>query len=460
MRCTHCGTEFEGNSCPSCGQPASTEAYRLPEICGRCGTSFAGHFCPNCGWPAGAPFPMRRQISLAWSILGVLWMAAILLFLVYTTVILVALLYISPLVVGGILTSTCDICLAYFFVVNPLKEVPFEVVGFGEQALLIWFMVVLAALVGVYLYLILFYGRITYRDATLPVSKVSTKVRSESTLIMVGQIFMAVLFFQTLYIILFLPLIGIDPKPPSIVEELPQWYNLYSLVNAAVWEEVATRLLLIGIPLTLGSLAFRVSQTLSGRALRSGGTVHFLAGSFKYILGGQIDGSSPVLVKILGTVLVLISALLFGYAHVPSWGAWKFVDASVAGLALGYLFIRKGLVASILLHFSVNSLGVLTIALGGEESLVALVTIGIFYLGLAAMGSGFFVYYVKEIGRLLFKPLFGPSKKVAVGPQRPGRSPATREELPYFPVACSRCGGREAIYQDGALTCSTCGSRL
>jgi hypothetical protein len=379
-------------------------------------------------------------------------------FFVYVAVIMAALIYVLPLVVRGILTSTCQICLAYFFVVNPLKEGFFEVVWFGDVVLLAWFFVILAALMVIYLHLIFFHGPPAYHSLKLPMSRVSEKVRSRSTLVHVGQVFMAVLFFQAIYLFLILPSVGITPEPPPIVRDFPDWYNLYSLVNAAVWEEVATRLLLIGVPLALGSFAVRLAQALSGSSSMERGTVRFLAGSLGYLLGGRVHESSPATAKVFGAVLILVSATLFGYAHVPAWGAWKFVDAFVAGLALGYLFLRRGIVASILFHFSVNSLGVLTIAAGGEESLIALVVVAVFYLGLVALGSGFFVYYIREVGRLFLRVLGGSKGKVVVGPAPSQRK--LSEDLPFFSISCPSCGGHEAIYEEGSLRCSRCGSRL
>lgn len=46
-RCKKCGTEYEGNFCPNCGQKNG------PVKCKNCGTEFDGNFCPNCGESAG-----------------------------------------------------------------------------------------------------------------------------------------------------------------------------------------------------------------------------------------------------------------------------------------------------------------------------------------------------------------------------------------------------------------------
>lgn len=46
-KCKNCGTEYEGNFCPNCGQKNG------PVKCKNCGAEFEGNFCPNCGESAG-----------------------------------------------------------------------------------------------------------------------------------------------------------------------------------------------------------------------------------------------------------------------------------------------------------------------------------------------------------------------------------------------------------------------
>lgn len=51
-KCTKCGTEFEGNFCPSCGTP-----YQVKMFCPRCGREVAPdqRFCAGCGAQFGPP---------------------------------------------------------------------------------------------------------------------------------------------------------------------------------------------------------------------------------------------------------------------------------------------------------------------------------------------------------------------------------------------------------------------
>ena len=167
---------------------------------------------------------------------------------------------------------------------------------------------------------------------------------------------------------------------------------------------------------------------------------------------------SPRSAHLVGGALVLASAAIFGLLHVPAWGAWKFVDTFLAGLALGYLFLRHGILASMLLHLAVNSLGILFSVAGGVTNLGGSFLIGILYLALVAFGAGFFAYYTKRTGGFLFGWLRPRGRRPVPAPLPASGGPG--DDLLLFAVTCPQCGGHEARYQDGALLCSRCGTRL
>ncbi|MFQ5552107.1 MAG: type II CAAX prenyl endopeptidase Rce1 family protein [Thermoplasmata archaeon] len=398
------------------------------------------------------------QVSALRTALGVIWLIALILFLVYLAISLAALLWISPLIVDGIIGGTCPEgldCRGFFFWINPLNPNFLEVIRLGGTGLLTWFFIVLTVIFGIVLYLALFYARRTYRDIRLPPERVDEKLASRSPIVAVGQVFMAILFFDTVYLLIILPLLGVVPEVPQID---PEWYFLYIVVNATVWEELAFRVLLIGLPMVLASMVTRLSDVVSGQRVQGEGRGRYLAGPFKYLLGGHVREGSPRSAIIVGAALVFVSAIIFGYLHVPGSGAWRFVLAFVSGLAMGYLFLRYGIVASILFHFSINSLGVL----GGVAvaSLGSALFVGLLYWALVAFGAGFFAYYTKRVGGFLLRPFPRPRRRPAPAPRSNPRPTNPGGELLLFPVTCPECGGHEAEYQDGALVCSQCGTRI
>jgi beta propeller repeat protein len=145
----------------------------------------------------------------------------------------------------------------------------------------------------------------------------------------------------------------------------------WSVLRASVIEEVKYRALLIGLIFLLVSLINKTKE-------RSW---------IKYLIGGGFK------LNFCTFSLILISALIFGYIHVPPWGTdtlyaiLYFFWAFAGGLALGFLFLRYGLHASILFHFLINYRGSIELVHRGllgpriELALLAIFTIaGAIYL--------------------------------------------------------------------------------
>ena len=109
---------------------------------------------------------------------------------------------------------------------------------------------------------------------------------------------------------------------------------LYAFANAAVWEEVITRVAYIGLPMAVLALLSRRRDFL------------------RYLVGGF--GMSR-----LALALMFVSAVIFGFGHLSGWGLWKVLPTTITGLALGYLYIRFGIHVSIAFHFGVDYLAVL-----------------------------------------------------------------------------------------------------
>ena len=107
--------------------------------------------------------------------------------------------------------------------------------------------------------------------------------------------------------------------------------NMFDFANAAVWEEIIIRVLLIGVPLAIISLF-----------------INQKASALKSLLGGSGMSATAI-------ILIIISSVIFGLAHFDGWDQyWKILDTLIGGLLMGYVFVRFGLYASILVHFLTN----------------------------------------------------------------------------------------------------------
>ncbi len=80
----------------------------------------------------------------------------------------------------------------------------------------------------------------------------------------------------------------------------------------------------------------------------------------KQIIDILIDGKEDI--DILDWILIGISGGIFGVAHyVFGWSFNKIFQATLLGIFLGYIAVKRGLVASIIFHFVWNSLSILAI---------------------------------------------------------------------------------------------------
>jgi hypothetical protein len=120
------------------------------------------------------------------------------------------------------------------------------------------------------------------------------------------------------------------PAVPQVLQSEPFGAALIGLAHASVFEELVTRVLLLGAPLALIALL--------GRGRLEGG-------ARRYLLGGAFVLEGPAL------AFLVFQAVVFGAAHVPGWDLWKFPSTFVTGLALGVLFLRYGLAPCIVFHF-------------------------------------------------------------------------------------------------------------
>lgn len=269
----------------------------------------------------------------------------------------------------------------------------------------------------------------------------------------IGTIFFAVMAFNAGYVIL-LGLFGVQMNTPDFGgQEL--WQLLDGLASASVWEELVSRVLLIGVPLL-------IIDTLMNSRKRTR----------NYLLGGGFDLGGKEL------VLLFASSGIFALGHIVYWDAWKILPSWVAGIAFGFLFLRIGLYASIMLHFTIDYL---TIPLDMTTSVLVSLALGLCLLLWEVLGSIYFLSYLSKMARFLTGADLRPKPEpkpvphivpMGYGPYNPPPGPggpAYGQSYPqrgYAPpprgggfFTCANCGNTEAVYRDGKLECTRCGNR-
>jgi len=331
MFCGACGRRLISNECPRCKEYTDNGSM----FCGACGRQLVSNECPRCreyaangcsfcgacGRPLNdlgpyvgptqsyAPAPAKKQLGILESIFLVISMAIIAIAVFEAVTMLVnfpdVFSFLPNLSVG-------------IFVIVPFPHVLFY---WGEAGLKIyWVLVVIIILLCLITAIYKFVtkarepGGITRPDA------------AENTAIFWVCIFLSANFFITLIVSIIVLSYGSDLSSPGFGIKLEQ---MFSMANAGVWEEIIARVMYIGVPMTIISLA-----------------IHRNKESLKCLLGGFEMSKTAV-------AFIIISGVIFGLAHYPGWGdqLWKVVTAGIMGMFLGYLFVRFGLYASILLHF-------------------------------------------------------------------------------------------------------------
>lgn len=223
----------------------------------------------------------------------------------------------------------------YLLVPFPGILVPFYVGGGGIEAVIYFFFLVIVLILAI-VFMIKSEGRHflnIVRSAII--RKRAPPADENNSFIMLFQLFMTILFINMIIIVIHTLLTGNSPSvPESLGESTLLEKRLYMLANASVYEEIVTRILLLGLPL------YFVAK-LTKKKDRAW---------YKYLLGGNIK------IGISAYFFALFSASLFGMAHL-SWGAWKVIPTIISGLAFSYIFLKKGIFPAIVFHFLFDYLG-------------------------------------------------------------------------------------------------------
>jgi hypothetical protein len=127
---------------------------------------------------------------------------------------------------------------------------------------------------------------------------------------------------------------GVKIIPPNTDNDLIQFFYV-SL--APLMEEFAFRVILIGIPL------FALYSNKSS-------VKHFIRCLWNPSLLDIRDVKKAVF-------LIIFVGILFGFSHIAfadSWSGGKFAQAAASGIILGWVYLRYGFVASLLIHWATN----------------------------------------------------------------------------------------------------------
>ena len=260
-------------------------------------------------------------------------------------------------------------------------------VGGGGMELVVYFLLIAAIL-------FLSITSLIRREGKHFVSLIRTSIKnrrapppnSDNSFTILFQLFMALLFFNVMLTSLY-SLFGSTPTvPDSLGEGTPLVERMYMLANASVYEEIPSRVLLIGLPLYFVAL-------LTGKRDRPW---------YKYLAGGNMR------IGFAAIFFSIFSAFLFGMAHM-GWGMWKVLPTFLSGLAFSYIFLRKGIAAAFLFHFLFDYMG-----LGGEilkETTVSTTGYSMFLIILTLLwihvGVRYFVYYLAHSSEDMYNRLFG-----------------------------------------------------
>lgn len=183
---------------------------------------------------------------------------------------------------------------------------------------------------------------------------------SKNSLILIPQIFIAYYFFSIIYW-QSLNICGINPV--SMFSIKYSTGDMFKYINSPVYEEIYFRLILIGIPLFLVDFARQREKSV-----------------WKYAFGGlNID--------FFTLFLLIFSSIIFALAHILAGDPiYKLLPIMIIGLAFGYLFLKKGIHASIILHFSITYMDMLP-GIEVAQTYMGMV-IGLFAFGKIPMISG------------------------------------------------------------------------
>ncbi|MCL4447362.1 MAG: hypothetical protein M0Z77_05950 [Thermoplasmatales archaeon] len=265
----------------------------------------------------------------------------------------------------------------------------------------------------------------------------STFKFENSSLYRLGEFFALNYFLSVVYISL-ISLAGYPIVSP-ISSSTPFYLNFLTITNAGLYEELISRVVYIGLPLFVYYAWSTHGKESPSRPAK--------LPWYRAIWGGGYKFGKPEI-----TALV-ISSLIFGFAHVTSWDLSKVPQAALGGLLLGVLYLRFGLYADVLFHFSIDSPSLL-MPLGYGDPIASSYTnafIGAFIVVAIVGGIVVLIVYVLQARTLYQEKRSGHSPSEQQNP--------VKQNNPRNPLVCKNCGsGRVTFFYDDVYRCDDCGT--
>jgi membrane protease YdiL (CAAX protease family) len=337
----------------------------------------------------------------------------------------------------GIVTPNLSVNTGTFVIIYPWPNFLFKI-NLSGGALIAWYLFLVVAIIISIVWLIKTEGR-EFLDIFVKSAKKlhPPPLKFKNSFVMIFQFFFALMFFNVIIIII-VALWGFPGSNP-VGEEPALWRLLFDLANASVAEEIFTRTVYIGIPLLIFDFILRRPKNKLHR--------YFVGGGFK--------------IEHITIFLIIFSSVIFGLAHYPGWGLWKVFPTTAAGLAFGYLFVRKGIHAAIILHFLFDYMAILPFFFLDNMVALGLLSIifGIMTLFWSTSGLIYFSLIFMKISEFINIKLLGakPQPQPAGAPTAPygGADYYGSTQYPYYPPL-----NPEAAPESVERNCSVCKNKL
>lgn len=340
------------------------------------------------------------------------------LFLIVSVVIVLSInliaLWITPLFLAGSFSQL----LLPIFIIFPVPILLFYI---SSTAVMVWFFILIIVITISVLFLIA-------RDLKKYVNTVNKDpLDPNSRLQRFAELFAISIFFSY-FVYIIAGLVG-APVVVPISSSTPHWEYYLSLANAGLYEELISRVLLLGVPLFI---IYLVKNKITRKNW------------YRFFVGGKIEFNAASI------TFLIISSLFFGIAHIPSWDYTKFPAAFIAGLIMGYLFLRFGLYASVSFHFLTDYMSTINVMYPSFTGYyMNLLSVFIVFWFIA--GCVLAVLYSIELLKVVNKKHVHKIVKPVIA----------QNDLRFHNIKCPYCGNESFEYEpDGSLKCLRCGTKI